>query len=114
MVYQYVAENSDPADTVLVIGWGVAVSSYYGAKRMAASSYSYYANGRFSEEAKTNFANKIFEDAQKTQPKLIMFQSDRLDDFLDHCAAPDEWNAFLSANYVEQENDIGFIVYARK
>ena len=114
-VYHYVADNSAPTDTVLVFGAIAAVSSYYGAKRMAASNYFYYANGRFSEEAKTNFANKIFEDAKKTQPKLIMFETqEKLDDFLDHCAAPDEWNAFLSANYVEQDNNIGFIVYARK
>ena len=112
-VYHYVAENSEPTDTVLVIGWAVAVSSYYGAKRMAASSYFYYANGRFSEEAKTDFANKIFEDVQKTKPKLIMFQADRLEDFVTHCVEPDEWNAFISENYVETENDIGFIVYTR-
>ena len=114
-VYAYVAENSGPSDTVQVFGYAAAVSSYYGAKRIAASQYFYYANGRFSETAKKEFATKILADLETAMPKLIMFESTaKMNDFIDHCEAPEAWNAFITGNYTEKENDIGYIVYVRK
>ncbi|MBR5428874.1 MAG: hypothetical protein IK118_11035 [Clostridia bacterium] len=120
-VVDYIVNNTETTDTIQVFGGASAVSSYYGARRLAASKYFYYSNGRFSEEAKTEFAQTICADLEENPPKLIMFDSNyhdkeltKQEDFLLHCGDPDAWNAFLAENYTEQETDFGFIVYLRK
>lgn len=118
-----IIENSDPTDTIQVIGDKTAVTSYYSSKRMAASNYFYYANGRFSDEAKTQFASKIIEDVQNNPPKLIMFdteakcddnEANKLEDFKKHCEHLDEWQDFLNENYVLRETDFGYEIYLHK
>ena len=118
---EFIVGNTEETDAIQVFGGASAVSSYYGARRLAASKYFYYANGRFSEEAKTEFAQTICADLKENPPKLIMFDLNSYDgeftkqeDFLLHCGDPDAWNAFLAENYTEQETDFGFISYVRK
>ena len=120
-VVDYIVNNTETTDTIQVFGGASAVSSYYGARRLAASKYFYYSNGRFSEEAKTEFAQTICADLKENPPKLIMFDTNSHDgeftkqeDFLLHCGDRDGWDAFLAENYTEQETDFGFIVYLRK
>lgn len=116
-VVSYIKENTDDSDLIEVIGSSSAVSSYYGAKRNAASQYFYYANGRFSDESKTMFATKIFEDVTKNHPKLIMFEqgsADKEKDFVDHCQHAEEWNGFLEKYYDIDENCVNYKVYKHK
>lgn len=118
LVVDYIQKNSEETDLIEVIGYNTAVSSYFGAKRLAASNYFYYANGRFSEEAKTEFANKIAGDLMKNHPKLIMFElsggSGKQYDFEQHCADVEQWRSFLDENYVLQDNDFGYTIYKHK
>ncbi len=111
----YLIENSAPTDTVQVMGDQSAVTSYYRARRLAASNYFYYANGRFSEESKYEFANKIFDDILSENPKLIIFTTQgKMDDYLGHLEDSEKWNEFLSTSYEVQENDFGCIIYMRR
>ena len=118
LVVDYIRQNTEETDLVEVIGYETAVTSYYSAKRLAASNYFYYANGRFSEEAKTEFSNKIAEDLMKNHPKLIMFElnggSGKQYDFERHCADVEQWRCFLNENYVLQDNDFGYTIYKHK
>lgn len=120
-VAKYIADTTDESDVILVIGNESACTSYYGAKRLAASNYFYYANGRFSEEAKTHFAGKIYEDVIKTQPKLIMFENvssggfeNKQADFVSHCGHSDEWNSFIEENYTSEEPYLNYTIYRHK
>ncbi|MBE7069510.1 MAG: hypothetical protein E7386_03300 [Ruminococcaceae bacterium] len=121
LVTKYIADTTDESDVIQVIGNESACTSYYGAKRLAASNYFYYANGRFSEEAKTHFAGKIYEDIIKTQPKLIMFENvssggydDKQEDFVSHCGHRDEWNSFIEENYISEKPYLNYTIYRHK
>ena len=117
-INNYILENTTGDDTIEVIGYKSAITSYYNTKRLAASNYFYFANGRFSERSKTEFATKIREDVMKNHPKLIMFEKisnedgvPKHTDFVDHCGDIDGWNAFLDENYVIVDNNFNYIVY---
>lgn len=111
-IAEYVKANSSPDDTVMLIGDGTAATSYYRAKRIAASNRFYYANGQFTEESKRQFANEIFEDLKQNYPAIILFtNSDRMQDFVQHLDNPDDFNKFLDTNYVIDENDFSNITY---
>lgn len=115
-VAKFIEDNTDETDLIEVIGDGSAVTSYYGAKRMAASNYLYYANGRFSDDAKIRFATKIYDDVTRTEPKLIMFEdvTGKLQDFKDHCNHSKEWDEFISENYTLVENPFEYTIYMHK
>ena len=111
-VSDYVKANSSPNDTVLLIGDGTAATSYYRAKRLAASNYFYYANGRFSEESKKNYANEIFSDIKENYPAIILFTNEeKMQDLVQHLDNPEDFNEFLNDNYVIDENDFSNITY---
>ncbi|MCR4719901.1 MAG: hypothetical protein K5768_09765, partial [Firmicutes bacterium] len=113
-VSDYVKMHSSPEDTVQLIGGGDAVTSYYRAKRMAASNYFYYANGRFSDDAKKICANEIFRDIKENRPKIIIFTSDwKMQDFIQHLGNPEGYQEFLKENYIIDENDSLYITYLR-
>lgn len=110
-ISDYVQAHSSPDDTVQLIGDGPVMTSYYRAKRIAASNYFYYANGRFSKSAKKAFANKILEDIKKNRPAIILFTKDKLEDFIKHLDDPGDFNSFLESNYIVDENDLSEITY---
>lgn len=113
-VSHYLIENSEPTDTVLVLGDASAATSYYKAKRFAASNYFYYANGRFSNEAKNKFADEIQKDVVQQKPKLIMFSDqNKFDDFSKHLSNSESWHDMLNNEYSMQENDFNYIIYKR-
>ena len=113
-VSDYVKAHSSPDDTVQLFGDEPAVTSYYRAKRIAASNYFYYANGRFSEDAKKTFANEIFKDIKENRPAIILFTSeDKYQDFIQHLDNPDDFAAFLQAHYTMDENDFSYVTYLR-
>lgn len=120
-INDYILENTTEADTIEVIGYKSAITSYYSTRRLAASNYFYFANGRFSEESKTEFATKILEDVMNNHPKLIMFEKIanedgvlKQDDFLDHCGDINGWNDFINEYYVSVENNFNYVIYKHK
>lgn len=113
-VSNYVKENSAPEDTVQLIGNATAATSYYRAKRLAASNYFYYAGGRFTTEKKTEIVNKIYEDILIQRPKLIMFSNyGNMEDFRCHLSDLEQWDALLAQEYTPQENNFLYIIYKR-
>lgn len=113
-VSNYVATHSSPDDTVQLIGDATTVTSYYRAKRIAASNYFYYANGRFSDESKRIFANKILKDMKENRPKIILFSNEeKMQDFTNHIDNPQSFKDFLKENYTVDENDFSNITYLR-
>ena len=112
-VVKYIDENSNPSDTVQVIGDATAVTANYASRRLSGSQHFYYSNGRFSEEYKTEFAVKILEDITENQPKIIMFSTKNhiIEDFYNHCGNPEGLKKFLSENYETVENDFDYLIY---
>ena len=88
------------------------MTSYYRAKRLAASKYFYYANGRFSEEAKKIFASEIMEDIEENLPRIIIFTHEsKMQDFIQHLDNSLEYTDFIEENYVAVENDFSYMTY---
>ncbi len=113
-VSDYVKAHSSPDDTVQLIGDATAVTSYYRAKRIAASNYFYYANGRFSEEARKTFANEIFKDIKENRPAIVMFTNkDKFQDFTQCLDYPDDFTKYLEEHYTIDENDFSYVTYLR-
>lgn len=113
-VSDFVKANSSPDDTVLLIGDATTVTSYYRAKRIAASNYFYYANGLFNDNAKNEFANEILKDTKENLPAIILFSNKlKLEDFLRHLDNPEDFTALLENNYVVNKNDFSYISYMR-
>lgn len=110
-VSDYVKAHSSPDDTVQLMGGSDVATSYYRAKRIAASSHFYYANGLFSEDAKRTFANEILKDIKENCPRIILFAEDQLQDFVQHLDNPEDFNEFLEENYTIDENDLPYIIY---
>lgn len=113
-VSDYLCENSQFSDRVLVIGEEASVTSYYRANRLSASNFFYYANGRFSDESKTYFADEISDDVLDVKPKLIMFETKaKMDDFLEHLTNREEWDDFVESEYSVEEKDFFYKIYKR-
>ena len=111
-VAEYVKEHSSPDDTVLLLGNGAAATSYYRAKRIAASNRFYFANGRFTEEYKRMFANEILEDVKENVPAVILFSNEKQkQSFMQHLDNPEDFDKFLSDYYVLDKNDFSNITY---
>lgn len=111
-ISEYVKTHSSPEETVLILGGAPAVTSYYRAKRLAASKYFYYANGRFSEEAKKIFASEIMEDIEENLPRIIIFTHEsKMQDFIQHLDNSLEYTDFIEENYVAVENDFSYMTY---
>ena len=113
MISDYVKANSTPDDTVQLMGGSEIVTSYYRAKRIAASNYFYYANGRFADDIKTEFANEILKDMKEARPKIILFTDEKFWDFTQHLDDPEDFESFLEENYTIDENNFSCITYLR-
>lgn len=111
---EYIMDNSEETDRILVIGKENSVTSYYRTNRLAASNFFYYANGRFSDESKTYFADEISKDVIEVKPKLIMFETEeKMNDFLGHLTNRQEWDSLLDSEYTVQEDDFYHMIYKR-
>lgn len=111
-ISNYVTEHSDPDDKVLLLGSGTAVTSYYRARRLAASNYFYYANGRFSEEAKVSFADQILRDMEENHPRIILFaEESKWNDFTQHLDDPQAFQDLLARDYTKDETPCAFAAY---
>ncbi len=108
----FITENSDSDDTILVLGDVVAATSYYKSKRLSASNYFYYANGRFDDAAKRTFANEIFKDTTENHPKIILFETKaKWEDFIAHLDDAALYNNFIESNYTAIETTIAHKAY---
>ena len=111
-VSRFIEQNTTPEDTVELIGDASAVTSYYRAKRLAASNHFYYANGRFSDAMLSAFANDISADVQANLPKIILFTDQEVfGNFTDHLDDGAAFAAFLDAQYEIYANPSDNIVY---
>ncbi len=111
---EYIMNNSEETDKIMVIGEENGATSYYRTNRLSASNFFYYANGRFSDESKTYFADEISKDVIEAKPKLIMFENrQKTDDFLAHLTNKQEWEDLVKSEYSVEENDFFYRIYKR-